>query len=174
LHGGAEAPASRTPAKKSSRAKRAAADDDAGGPNRSLAGLASESLGVGVMSGAGQPPKWLSLGVGAYLASLVEPRSPYVRELRSEAYTAFDQGRSKVREAIGGEGENVRIKAVGFSLIECLATTEKNRFPIFVRELAANGGEKFDQAAQDIFNATPDNVLDFWGGFVGQRYGRGR
>jgi hypothetical protein len=161
------------PAKKSSRSKRAAAEDAPTGPDRSLAGLVSESLGVGVVSSAGKPPKWLSLGTGAFLASRVEPRSPYYRELRSEAYTAFEQGRSKVREAIGGEGDNQRIRAVGFSLVEWLATAQQARLPLFVREMA-EGGEKFDDAVQGIFSAPPDQFLDYWSNFVATRYGRRR
>lgn len=172
LRGGAET-VTKTAAKKSSRAKRAAADDAPSGPGRSLAGLACESLGAGVMSGAGQPPRWLVLGTGAYLGSKVEPRSPYYRQLRSEAYATFDQGTTKVREAIGGEGENERIKAVGFSLIECLASTSPAAFPPFVRAMAA-GGEKFDDAANGIFNATPEQFLEYWASFVATRYRRGR
>jgi hypothetical protein len=171
LQGGEEALAK--PAKKSSRSKRAAAEEAAGGPDRSLAGLVSESLGVGVISSAGKPPKWLSLGLGAFLASRVEARSPYYRELRSEAYTAFEQGSSKVREAVGGEGDNQRIRAVGFSLVEWLATAQQARLPLFVREMV-EGGEKFDDAAQGIFSTPPDQFLNYWGNFVATRYGRRR
>jgi len=172
LQGGEEV-ITKSPAKKSARSKRAAAEEAPTGPTRSLAGLASEYLGVGVISSAGQPPKWLSLGLGAFLSSRIEPRSPYYRELRSEAYNAFAQGRSKVREAVGGEGENQRIRAVGFSLVEWLATAQQARFPIFIREMT-NGGEKFDEVVQGIFSAPPDQFLDYWSNFVATRYGRRR
>jgi mono/diheme cytochrome c family protein len=171
--GGGEDPHAGSASKKSAgRSKR---DEEPTGPTRSLVGLLAEQLGVGVASQSGKPPRWLALGLGAFLGSAVEPRSPYYRKLRNEVSEAYQQGWSpKVQEALGGEGEPLRIRAIGFSMMEWLNGAARQAFAPFVREML-EGGEKLDPTVQGIFGgATRDQFLSEWGGWVVSHYGRGR
>ena len=66
-------------------------------------GLLTEALGSGSVRLRGQPPRWLREGIGTYMASMVEPRSPYYQQLRQTAFANFDQGwQTKASEALGG------------------------------------------------------------------------
>ena len=79
------------PAKKSKGSKKSAEDTGGGGPERTLAGLLTEQLAAASVAHAkgSKAPKYVSLGVGAFLASKVEPRSPYYDHLRAEAFQQF-------------------------------------------------------------------------------------
>ena len=88
-----------TAARKPSRSKK---EEDGPVSSRTLAGILSEQLAVGVLSNAGKPPRWVTLGVGAYLESLQEGASPFVQRLRAEAYRQCEQGwPAKANEALG-------------------------------------------------------------------------
>ncbi len=51
-------------------------EKEAPGAERTLAGLLTENLGAGAVAAQGNSPRWLVRGVGAFLSSQVEPRSP--------------------------------------------------------------------------------------------------
>jgi mono/diheme cytochrome c family protein len=174
LNGGEDHSAGAVSRKSSGRGKH---EEEPGGPERSLAGLLAEQFGTAATAqSTGKPPRWLALGVGAYLSAQVEPRSPYYRHLRSEVAAIYNQGWStKVQEALGGEAETLRVRAVGFCMMEWLANAARPAFSPFVRQVLETGGEGLDASIQGIFNgATRDEFLREWGGWVATHYGRGR
>ena len=67
------------PAAKGARRKKKA-EESSGGPERTLAGLLTEQLVAAAANQAGKPPRWVSLGLGAFMASQLEPGSPYYRQ----------------------------------------------------------------------------------------------
>ena len=166
------------PAKKSAKGKKAAvAEEPADGPDRSLAGLLSEQLGSSAATAGGKPPRWLSYGLGAFLASRVDhPGSNYYRKMRDTTADKFQQGwEAKANEALGGEGDPETIRAIGFSLCEWQANALRAQFPAFVRGMLL-GGEKLDDVIRACFGeeTTRAEFLEQWGGFVAARYGRRR
>ena len=176
LFGGedAAAPAAGEPAKKKSgRAKKS--DADAGEPDgqRNIIAVLAEQLGTATMSQVGKSPQGLRLGIGTWLGAQVEGRHTYYGKLRGEAYDCFAQGRTVARAALGGDGEPDRVRGVGLSLIEFLASSSRNGMPYFLREVA-NDPANFDQAAKEAFGASPEDFLNGWSRFVAARYGRGR
>ena len=182
LNGGDESPAAAlnpgAASRKTGKTKKAAnADEPGDGPDRSLAGLISEQLGSSAAAVAGKPPRWLTYGLGAYLASRVDPPSSnYYRKMRETAFDKFRQGwDSKANEALGGEGDSETIRALGFSLCEWQATSLRAQFPTFVRGMI-QGGEKLDEVINTCFGetATRAEFLEHWGEFVASRYGRRR
>jgi hypothetical protein len=159
-------------ARKAARGRRGG--EEPGGPGRSLAGLLAEQLAAGAVSTSGQSPRWLSLGLGAYMASQVEPRSAYYRGLRSEVADLYVQGwMTRTRELLAGEGEADRIRAVGFSLLEFLGLTNRAFVPYFLHEIVKDP-KQFDTIIQQALEATPDQFFQAWGSFVASRYPRGR
>lgn len=157
--------------KKASRTRR---DEAPGGPDRTLAGLLTEQLAAGAVASAGESPRWLSLGLGAYLASSLEPRSAYYREQRNRVLDLYRQGwMTRTRELLGGQGDTEAIRAVGFSLIEFLISTNRAFVPPFAREIIKDN-KQFDNLIQQNLNATPDQFFQTWGEFVATRYGRSR
>jgi mono/diheme cytochrome c family protein len=172
LNGAEDSHVSSSSKKGSGKSKR---EEELTGPERSLLGLLAEQLGVSAATQSGKPPRWLTLGLGAYVGSLVEPRSPYYRHLRNDVAAVYSQGwRTKVQDALGGEVETSRVRAVGFSMMEWLASAARPGFPPFLRELLG-GNERLDQAIEGIFGAaTRDAFLIEWGGWVAAHYGRGR
>jgi len=156
------------------RAIRTKKGEDLGGPERSLAGLLVEQLGTAATSHAGKPPRWLSLGLGAYLASQVEPRSPYYRRLREETAQQFKLGWStKAQEALGDSTDTEKVRAVGFSLVEWLASANRPQFPVFVRGML-EGQEKLDAGIKELWGLTREEFLTLWGEWVAMHYSRGR
>jgi mono/diheme cytochrome c family protein len=169
LKGGEEPKA--TSSRKSARRKRPA---EPTGPDRTLAGLLSEQLGSGVAASSGQAPRWLSLGLGAWTSSQVEPRSGYYRGLRAEVANLYLQGWvSKTRELLAGEGDTDRIRAVGFSLLEFLGASNRAFIPVFIQGVVQDP-RQFDDLIQQNLGASPDEFFQAWGSFVATRYGRGR
>lgn len=156
--------------KRSARSKKR---DDEPAATRSLAGLLTEQLASAAVASSGTPPRWLTLGVGAYLGSLVEPRSPHLRQLREEALDRFRL--NKVTDSLGGEGDPAQIKAVGFSLCEWLGSAYRPAFGGFVRGMLPGQG-KLDDQIQASFGprVTRDQFLNVWGTWVAQHYGRRR
>ncbi|MEO6810767.1 MAG: c-type cytochrome domain-containing protein, partial [Isosphaeraceae bacterium] len=119
--------------------KRSKKRDNEPAATRSLAGLLTEQLASAAVASSGKPPRWLSLGVGAYLGSLVEPRAPHLKQLREEALDRFRL--NKVTESLGGEGDSAQLKAVGFSLCEWLGNAYRPAFGGFVRGMLAGQGK---------------------------------
>jgi mono/diheme cytochrome c family protein len=158
--------------KRPSRSKRG---EESTGPERSLLGLLAEQLGVAAANQAGKTPQWLSLGLGAYLGARVEPRSPYYRRLRVETIQQMQLGwKSKAEEALGGATDNEKVRALGFSLIEWLAT-EPALLRSFVIDML-EGQERLDDAIRQVWGpaVTRENFLSVWGEWVAARYGGGR
>jgi hypothetical protein len=154
--------------------RRTKKDEEPGGPDRTLAGLLAEQLAAGAVAAAGQAPRWLSLGLGASMASAVEPRSPYYHDLRGRAFDLYRQGwMTKTRELLGGEGDAEQIRAAGFSLIEFLSATNRAFLPPFAHAMIQDN-KQFDTVIQKNLGATPEQFFRAWGQFVVTRYGRGR
>ncbi len=171
LAGGPEA--APTTAKKSSRSKKAA-DDSLGGTERTLAGLLTEQLVAGSLAQAGKPPRWVTMGVGALLASSVERGSPYYRRLRAEAFEQWRQGWGpKATEALGDQTKPETVRAVGFAVSEWIATSAPDAFPVFVHAML-DGQEKLDDAIAQCLQGTREQFLDGSGQFVYSNYGRSR
>lgn len=139
-------------------------------PERSLAGLLAEPLGAEAIRRSGKPPRWLSLGLGAFLGSTLEPRSPYYQNLRAQVARAFRMGPSQAWDMLGDQGETGSIRAAGFGLLEWLYTTRRPAFAPFVREVQKDG-TKLDDIIQKGFKATRDEFLRNWMAWAGQRYG---
>ncbi|HEV3167920.1 MAG TPA: c-type cytochrome domain-containing protein [Isosphaeraceae bacterium] len=161
--------------KKRSAARSKRSSDDPGGPERSLEGLLVEQLGTAGATKAGKAPRWLALGLGSYLGSQAEPRSPYYRHLRELTAEEYKLGwLTKAQEALGDATDADKVRAIGFSLMEWLASTERNRFPLFVRGML-EGQQKLDDVIQVLWGgASRQAFLTEWGTWVGARYGRGR
>ena len=136
--GGREEP-SGSSSRKTARSKR---DDSGAGTSRSLGGVLTEQFAIGCLKQAGDPPRWLTLGLGAYLASQVEPRNPYYQGLRRQAFALCERGWSTLAtEALGGEGNTDDIRAVGFALIEWMAIHRPARPPRLRPGHARRAGE---------------------------------
>lgn len=168
--GGPEPKAS---AKKAGKPRRAATAETPDGPERTLAGVLSEPLAASAAAAAGKPPRWLTSGLGAYLASQVDPRgSRHYDKLRRKAAQQFNLGwQVKANEALGGEADPEVLRALGFSLCEWQASMFRAQFPSFVRNML-QGGEKLDEAIRASFGeaTTREQFLTQWGAFVATRY----
>ena len=134
----------------------------------------TEGLGSGVVAAAGTPPRWLKDGIGLYLASHVEPRSPYYLQLRQAALASFQQGwDTKANQALGGAEQitTADLRAVGFALVECMMTTEFSRqFPTFLHGML-EGPAKLDDMLTEVYNGTREQFLTITGEWVAARYG---
>lgn len=171
--GGGEEPA---PARRSSRSKKKSRDD-APEAERSLGGLLTEQLATGVVKReSGKAPVWLSLGLGSFFGSRVDPRSPSTQQLRRAAYQQFDLGwTDRANDALGGEGKPESVRAIGFAILEALAMGPQTQaaLPQFIRALAENPG-KLDDVIKDSLGADRAQFLAATGEFVATHYGRSR
>lgn len=179
--GGEESSAA--PAKKSSRTsrgKRAAASDPSsgggGGATRSLAGIMTEALVPAIATRAGKPPRWVSLGLGTYLASGIEGGSPYYRSLRAQVAENFQIGWiPRCNEVLGGQAPNETIRAVGFGLFEWIsANAPPATQAAFVRAML-EGPDKLDEAIETTLNIpNREAFLQMSGAWIATNYGGGR
>ena len=171
LAGGPEAPLAAS--KKPSRSKKGA-DDAPSGPSRTLIGLLTEQLTAGSLAVAGKPPRWVTTGVGALMASKVEPRSSYYRKLRAEAYEQARLGwQGKAQEALGDTTKPETVKAVGFAVAEWLYSNNPALLANFVRGML-EGGPKLDEVIGEALGSNREEFLSASGEFVVLRYGPGR
>ncbi len=157
------------PARRSSRK-----DDEPTGPERSLTGLLSEQLGIAATRAGGKPPTWLAQGLGVYLASQVEPRSPYYSQLRLQTAQQFQLGwNTKANEVLGDQSSPEAIRALGFSLFEWMGAGFRQQLPTFIRGLVQQGGGQLDKVIQDCFGqkVSREQFLGVWGQWVALRYG---
>jgi hypothetical protein len=142
---------------------------------RSLQGLLVEALGVSVMASAGNPPRWLAFGIGGYLASLAEPRSPYYRQLRQAAFANWQQGwPTRTNETLGGSNQVTpdALRAISFALVESMMSTSmRQRFPEFVGGML-QGGEKLDDMFQMVYGGTREEFINGTGEWVAHQYGQ--
>src|SRR5271157_2370606 len=157
------------------RSKRGEEKEAPAGPDRTLAGLLVETLGESTVAAQGKSPRWLVYGVGAFLSSQAEPRSPYYQRLRDLAREKYSQGwPSKATEALG-EGDQVsaeEIRAVGFAMVEFLMTPEfRGSFPAFAQGIS-KGKEKLDDVLQQVYRADREEFLNQSGSWVALRYGQ--
>ena len=157
------------------RSKRGEEKESPAGADRTLAGLLAETLGERAVAAQGKSPRWLAYGVGAFLSSQAEPRSPYYQRLRDLAREKYSQGwPSKATEALG-EGDQVsaeEIRAVGFAMVEFLMTPEfRGSFPAFAQGMS-KGKEKLDDVLQEVYRADREEFLNQSGSWVALRYGQ--
>lgn len=168
---GDEAP---TP-KKAARGKKSAADEAPSGPERTMTGLVTEQLTIAAANKAGKPPRWVSLGLGAFLASKLEPRSPYYRKIRAEAATLFRlDWASKANESLGGEAKAESIRAVGFAIYEWLAANNPQSVGAVTSGMVEGGQAKLDDVLRDILGGNRIQFLESTGQWVQGQYGRVR
>jgi hypothetical protein len=161
--------------KRKGRPKRASDGEADSGSERTLGGLLTEALGSGAVSAAGNPPRWLVLGIGSYLGSQVEPRSNYYARLRQTALANFEQGWiSKANEALGSTDQisSDALHSIGFALVEAMLKSEMQpRFGAFVNGML-QGGEKLDEMLGKVFEGTREEFIEDTGNWVAKRYGR--
>ncbi len=168
------APASRKSSGRSKRGKAASASEEAntGGPERTLAGLLTENFVIGAAQRAGKPPRWVTLGLGALVASQVEPGSPYYRKIKGEAVDVCRSGwQSKANEALGDQEQTPVVRAVGFALMDAIQRQNKRAIAPFVAAMN-DGGAKLDEALGKVLNVSREDFLALTGEFVMAQYGR--
>ena len=161
-------------ASRSKRGKAASASEDSnpGGPERTLAGILTEQFVIGAAARGGKPPRWVTLGLGALVASQVEPGSPYYRKLRSDAADAANQGwQSKANDALGDQEQTPMVRAVGFAIMDFIRTRNRRAIAPFVAAMN-EGGTKLDDAIGKVFNASREDFLASSGEYVMATYGR--
>ena len=157
---------------KASRGKKKA-EESAGGPERTLAGLLTEQLVAGTANKAGKPPKWVSLGLGAFMASRLESGSPYYRNLRRRAFETFNLGwQAKVNAALGGEETTESTRAVGFSLFEWMAANFPGPALGNFIHVILDGQGKTDEAIDRCLGGNREEFLNNSGLWVAEKYGR--
>ena len=143
--------------------------------DRTLPGLLTEALGASVVVTAGRPPRWLASGIGTYMASKVEPKSVYYRQLRQTAFANFQQGwQTRANEALGGSDQMTSegLRSIAFALVEAMMSSEMSqRFPRFVSGML-EGGEKLDDMLQAVYGGTREQFIISTGEWVAQRYGQ--
>jgi hypothetical protein len=147
---------------------------EVGGSDRTLNGLFAEALGASVVAASGSPPRWLVMGIGSYLASQVEPRSVYYRQLRQTAFANFRQGwQNRANEALGGTDQITpdNLHAVGFALVEAIMTMQPKAFPAFVGGML-QGPEKLDETLGRVLRGTREEFINDTGEWVAARYGQ--
>ncbi len=148
--------------------------DASAGTDRSLAGLLTELLGTSVVTAAGAAPRWLSQGLGTYMAAQVEPRSPYIHQLRQTAFAEFGKGwRVKATEALGATDgiTSEGLRAIGFALVEAvMSSSMRNNFPEFLQRILR--GDMLDDTLIDVFGGNREEFLDSTGDWVATHYGR--
>jgi hypothetical protein len=159
------------PARKGARKKKG--EESVGGPERSLAGIVTEQFVVAAANLAGKPPSWLSLGLGAFVASQLESGSPYYRRLRAETAENVRIGWvPKANQALGGDAKVETTRAVGYSLLEWMA----GNWPAaslnnFIRVMIG-GQDKLDEAIGSCLNLNREEFLGSSGLWFSERYGR--
>jgi Planctomycete cytochrome C len=143
------------------------------GAERTLVGLLVENLGERAVAAQGKSPRWLAYGVGAFLSSQVEPRSPYYHKLRELAREKFSQGwASKAAESLseGDQASAEEIRAVGFAMVEFLMTPEfRSSFPAFAQGMSKGN---LDDVLKEVYRADHDQFLNLSGDWVAATYGQ--
>jgi hypothetical protein len=160
-------------AKRRARPKRGGEGDaESSGSDRSLAGVLTEALGSATIAAAGNPPRWLAMGIGSYLACQLEPRSHYYQQLRQTAFTNYDQGwKTKANEALGGIEQMTSdgLHAIGFALVEAMMAEMRQGFPAFVNGML-QGGEKLDEMLEKVYGGSREEFLEGTGDWIAARY----
>ena len=153
-------------AQRKSRGRRGDEEASEGSADRNLHGLLTESLGSSVVASAGNPPRWLAFGIGTYLASQIEPRSPYYQQLRQTAFANCQQGwPTRANEALGGSDQLTPdgLHSISFAFVEAMMSPEmKQGFPSFANGMLA-GTEKLDDMLQRVYRRQPRGLHQFLG-----------
>ena len=147
-------------------------EDDGPTANRSLESLLVESFAAGAVSQtSAEAPRWLGLGLGAYMAAQLDPRGAYPNRLRAGALQAVRLGWvTKNGEALGDQLDADETRALALSLLEWLSTTNRQAFGPFVRGMLG-GVNKLDEGIEYLFGASRDEFQAAWGRWVATRYG---
>jgi mono/diheme cytochrome c family protein len=172
LDPGGGQPEQPAPRKKARSKKR---QDASAGGERTLAGVITEQLATGLVKAeSGKAPPWVSLGLGAYFGSRVDPLSQYTQRLRRTAFEQYRYGwNSKANEALGGEAKPDTVRAVGFGMIQALATNQESQpyLGTFLKSML-RGTEKLDDALNEVYGRSREEFLEATGEFVSEHYGR--
>jgi hypothetical protein len=147
------------------------------GTDRSLIGLLVESTDSAIVAAAGNPPRWLTKGIGSFMASRVE-RSPYYNHLRQAALASFDQGwLTKANEALGGAEQIAPgdLHAIGFAMVEAMLSSDlRGGFGSFVNRLLEGQGQ-LDDVLKEVYNgATREDFINDTGEWMVTRYRNGQ
>jgi hypothetical protein len=175
LGGKKEEPAAR----RKTKSKRG--ESESSGPDRTLAGLLTETFASATYATAGgdkTAPRWLKEGLGSYMASVIEPRSPHYRQLRQAAFRAFDRGWPTQASEVMGGSANVtadEVQAVSFALVESMMSSElRQGFAEFLGGMLA-GPDKLDDVLKRVYGYNNrEEFLNDTGEFVASRYGPGQ
>ena len=127
--------------------------------DRTLPGLLTEALGASVVVTAGRPPRWLASGIGTYMASKVEPKSVYYRQLRQTALANLPSWPTRANEALGVSDQITPdgLRSIAFAFVEAMMSSEMSqRFPRFVNGML-EGGEKLDDVLQTVYRGHAAN-----------------
>jgi hypothetical protein len=155
--------------KKGNRARR---ENDSEGITRTLNGLLTEYLVTGVASKPGKTPRWLSLGLGAWFAGKVENKSGYVPAIRQQALEMCQLGwPTKATEALGDSARTDEIRAVGYVVIDWLASEARPRLPAFVKGMQ-EGAEKLDDVIGTVLDGNREMFLTLSADYIMRKYGR--
>src|SRR5262249_28105934 len=142
---------------------------------RTLAGAVTEHLATGLVKAESEKaPPWVSLGLGAYFGSRVDPRTQSTQRLRRTAFEQFQFGwNSKANDVLGGDARPANIRAVGFGIIEALGASSESRpyLGAFLKSML-RGTEKLDDNLNEVFGSSREEFLQGTGEFVGENYGR--
>jgi mono/diheme cytochrome c family protein len=161
------------------RAKGKKAEEADGAAERSLLGLLTEGVTSGSVAVAGNAPRWIREGLGAFMAARVEPRSPYYQHLRQTAFQNFDQGwQTKASQALGGSDQMTAedLRAVSFALVECMVKSEffSQGFSTFLHGMIEGGQAALDDTIKRVYNGSREEFLNLTGEWVATSYGRAR
>ncbi len=165
------------PAPKRRGRGRKSSDEAEASPDRTLLGVLTEAMGNGSVAAAGNAPRWLREGIGAYLASSIEPRSPYYRHLRQAAFQAVQQGwPTRGAQALGDQLPADELRAAGFGLVECLTHDEYFRqgFRTFLVEMLEQGGAGLDDVLKGVYNGNREQFLQATETWIANAYGQVR
>jgi mono/diheme cytochrome c family protein len=158
--------------KKASKKKKG--DDGPTGPDRTLAGVLTEQLVIGATNKVGKPPRWVSLGFGAFLASKIDPgSSQYYRSLRKETAENFRLGWvPKANYALGGEATTETTRAIGFGLFEWMAANSSPAVVSRFIQVMLDGQGKLDDAIGNCLYLTREEFLNNSGLWLAEKYDR--
>ena len=120
----------------------------------------------------GKPPRWLTLGLGALVASKVEPGSPYYRKIRRDAVELCNRGWGpKATDALADQEKTANVRAVGFAMMDWLAAADRSMLGPFVGGMSA-GGNKSDATLGQLHQLTRQEFLFNSGEYVMMHYRR--
>ena len=161
------------PPKKGGRGKKKA-EATAAGPDRTLAGILTEQLAAGATLKAGKPPRWISLGLGAFMASHLEPRAapitgPSAARPPSRSGSA-GRPRPTARSAARRRPRPSRPSASPSSS-GCRPTSRARPSRPSSRSMLEGQG-KTDDAIGQCFEGSRQEFLDHSGLWISERYGQ--